>query len=311
MTRPIQYINSEEIRQLTDIASLAHAFEIAYGQGFDDVHIPLRTSILRKQPFAVFNAMPAFSHRHQLFVTKLGAVVPQPDSSLPSVHAIIIAFSGQTGKPLAMLDGDAITQCKCAAITALVTDRCALPHANVLAIIGSGVQAREQIKGVSAVRTLKQIRVYSRHYDHVIKFIRHNAHLCSQAEMIACSSADNAIETADIISTATTSADPVILAQALENKLVHINCMGNHNTQSREIPLSILQHSLLVVEDIITAVAEAGDVHLDAMTIEKLIKHDTLDLQRQRTIFSSTGHAFLDLVTVSYFLARLRININH
>src|SRR6185437_15718472 len=100
---------------------------------------------------------------------------------------------------------DAITQYKCAAITALVTDRCALPHANVLAIIGSGVQARAQLRVVNAVRILKQIRIYSRHNDNVIKFIRDNAHLCGQAEMIACSSAEDAVETADIISTATTS----------------------------------------------------------------------------------------------------------
>lgn len=308
MNVPIQYISSEKIFQTTNIRSLVHQLKLEYSNGFNDVNIPQRTSILRENPFAVFNAMPAFSDRHKLFVTKIGAVVPQSDPTLPSVHAIVVAFSSRTGKPLAIFDGDAITQLKCAAVTALVTDLCASPEAKVLALIGSGVQAREQIRGVKTIRQLEQIRIYSRNRERMLNFIRENTQLCGSTEVVACTSASEAVATADIISTTTTSADPVISAEALNNKFIHINYMGNHNTQSRELPLSVLQQSLLIVEDRATAVLEAGEVHRSAMTIEQLIKHDISNLQQQRTVFASTGHAFLDLVTVGYLLAALDIN---
>ena len=82
--------------------------------------------------------------------------------------------------------------------------------------------------------------------------------------------------------------------------------MGNHTPPSRELPIRILQQSLLIVEDIPTAILEAGEIHRDAITIEKLVKQTPSKLQQQRTVFASTGHAFLDLITVGYVLAALK-----
>lgn len=304
----MKHISSEEIHRIADVKSLSCRLKMEYANGMDDTVVPQRVSVLLENPFVAFDTMPAYSGEHKLFIAKIGAVIPQDVPTRPSVHAIVVAFSGRTGKPLAIFDGDAITNLKCAAVTAMVTDLCTPPEIKVLGLIGTGVQAREQIRGIRAVRQLEQIKVYSRNQDRVLNFIRENANLCSDAEFIACSSASEAVDNADVISTAMTSTEPVISMEALEGKLVHINCLGNHTTESRELPLRLLQQSLLIVEDVKTAVEEAGEIHRNAITIEQLVKQEISALRGQRTVFSSTGHAFLDLVTVLYLLAKLGLS---
>lgn len=304
MTSAPPYISGEAIDRCADTVALARRLRAAYIEGVRGVEVPQRTSILRADPFAAFDTMPACAEQYGLFIAKIGTVVPRSEPGRQSVHAVVVAFSTRTGELLAILDGTAITNLKCAAVTALVTDLCAPPEGRVLAVIGSGVQARTQLRGVGAVRRLEQIRVYSRDRGRVLDFIRTSAHLCGGAEFVACPSAGEAVLGADIVSTATTSTEPVVPAEALERKSLHINCMGNHTPESRELPRKVLQRgSLLVVEDLATAVQEAGEVHRDALTLERLVRCDPSALQRQRTVFASTGHAFLDLVTVAYLLA--------
>lgn len=308
MANDIHFISDNEINQISNIKFLVKQLNSEYKYGFSDISIPQRTIIKNENPFSAFVNMPAYSKRHNLFITKIGGVVPQIDPRLKSVHSILVVLSAKTGKPLAILDGNGVTNLKCAAIAALVTDICALPDSKVLTIIGSGIQAREQIRGIGSIRNLKQIRLYSRNNERLLTFIKENIHLCPEAEFIACNNAEEAAYEADIISTATTSVKPVIAADSLKGKLIHINCVGNHTSESREIPLSILQQSILIVEDLNTAISEAGGAHRNAIDIEYLVKQDTTIMQQQRTVFASTGHAFLDLVTVSYLLDKLKIN---
>jgi ornithine cyclodeaminase/alanine dehydrogenase-like protein (mu-crystallin family) len=296
-------ISGEDIERTADVGLLALRMRSAYAVGMRGVEVPQRATVLREDPFAAFDTMPAYSDRHGLFIAKIGTVVPQSDPTVQSVNAVVVAFCARTGKLVAVLDGGAVTNLKCAAVTALVTDLCASPEASVLGLIGTGVQARAQVRGVGAVRKLEQIRIYSRDPRRVADFIRDNARFCQGAELVACASAREAAAGADILSTATTSTTPVISPEALEQPALHVNCMGNHTTKSRELPLGVLQRgSVLVVEDVATAVLEAGEVHAAAIPIEQLVRGTVSNLQQQRTVFSSTGHAFLDLVTVAHLL---------
>jgi ornithine cyclodeaminase len=86
---------------------------------------------------------------------------------------------------------------------------------------------------------------------------------------------------------------------------VHINCMGGHTVESREVPLELLRASTLIVEDLPTAIAEAGEVHANAITLGQLVQGDSGPLRAVRTIFSSTGHAFLDVITTAHLLREL------
>lgn len=297
------YLGYDELSAAGDVVELATRMSSAYAAGLNGVIVPLRSSIQRKQPFFAFDTMPAYSEAHRLFVAKIGAVIPQQNPEQKSVHAVVVAFSATSGRPIAFFDGDAATHLKCAAVTALVTDLCAADDAQVMGLIGSGAQARAQLRAVAAVRPLKQVNVYSRNESRVALFISENQPRFPGITLTACCSAEESVRDADIVSTATTSVDPVVTAQSLERSGLHINCLGNHTPQSREIPIEILEsRSVLIVEDLRTAIEEAGEVHRMAVTLDQIGDLGLERLKRERTVFSSTGHAFLDLLTVDHLM---------
>src|SRR5262249_50693579 len=83
---------------------------------------------------------------------------------------------------------------------------------------------------------------------------------------------------------------------------VHINCVGAHTEGSREVPRELLQKSVLIVEDRPTAISEAGEIHRGAIEIKELPALDPSELRKRPSIFSSTGHAFLDLLATAHVL---------
>ncbi|MBB3660998.1 ornithine cyclodeaminase/alanine dehydrogenase-like protein (mu-crystallin family) [Rhizobium sp. BK650] len=306
MSNPIPFIGYETIYCRPDIVGLAGLMRQSYASPLNRVTIPLRTTIKGGGDSVVLNAMPAYSEQHDLFVTKIGSVVPRPNSSSASVHAVVIAFSATTGHPIGIFDGQAITHLKCAAVTALVTDYCASPEANIMGLVGTGVQAREQLHAVAAVRDIREVRVHSRDPKRVGAFIGEHESQYPWVKFVGCNSSEEVTQEADVLSTATTSAEPVIGTTALERAALHINCFGYHTRDSRELPLQVLERdSILIVEDVQTAVEEAGDVHQGALSLDRLNQIDRDVLQSTRTIFSSTGHALLDLLTVHYVCTKL------
>lgn len=248
---------------------------------------------------AKFLAMPAVSADLGLYIAKTATITDGPG---PTVTSVVPVFATTTGELLAVLDGAAVTDLKCAAVTAVVTDRCAARHSSVLGIVGSGVQAWQQYLGVSAVRGITQVRVHSRtaaHAEALCERIRADG----RARAAVCASAAEATSGADVVSTATTSALPLPIAADLPAH-VHLNCMGAHTTRARELPNALLAAATLVVEDIGTAVAEAGEIHRTAIDLESLERGGHPGLDGRPTVFSSTGHASLDLITCAYLVGR-------
>ena len=246
-------------------------------------------------------SMPAVSPDYDLFITKTATIMAHSAGG-GTVTSVVPVFSAGSGRFLRVMDGAVVTNAKCAAVTALVTDRCAAPASRVLGIIGAGVQAHQQYLGVSAVRDLDEVRIHSRTAARAASFGRRIA-ATSGARVVVCGSAAEASRGVDILATATTSADPLPISAELPEH-VHVNCMGAHTVSSRELAADLLRASVLVVEDRDTAVAEAGELHRAAVELDALESPGAAGFARRRTVFSSVGHASLDLVTCAY-LGRL------
>lgn len=245
-----------------------------------------------------FISMPAVSPDYDLYINKVATIVA---SGAPgrgaTVTSIVPMFSASSGRYLGALDGTVVTNLKCAAVTALVTDRCAAKNSGVLGIIGSGVQARQQYLGVSAVRDLREVRVFSPNPEHAAAF----AADVTAGSVTVCGSAEEASEGVDILVTATVSSDPLPISSRLPGH-VHVNCVGAHTVASRELSQDLLRTSVLIVEDRRTAVAEAGPLHSAALELDALDSPAAAGCDRQRTIFSSTGCAYLDLITCAHLV---------
>lgn len=252
-----------------------------------------------------FISMPAVSADHDLYVNKVATIVAAPGTGA-TVTSVVPVFAAASGRFLGTLDGTTVTNLKCAAVTALVTDRCAASDSRVLGIIGSGVQARQQFLGVSAVRDLAEVRVWSRSARHAEAFardIRAASGTGRSPDVVVCGTAEEASRDVDILSTATTSTAPLPISARLSDHL-HINCMGGHTTESRELSAELLRTSVVIVEDLPTAIAEAGESHAAAIDLNALTAPGAAGLAQQRTVFASTGCAYLDLITCAHLMSR-------
>ncbi|RKH61393.1 ornithine cyclodeaminase family protein [Corallococcus llansteffanensis] len=290
-----------------NLPRLVRELEVALEEGLHErMQVPLREVVSSEQPRAAFLSMPAVSKHFGLYINKVATIFERSATDpLPTVNAVVTAFSTRTGELLAMLDGAAVTNLKCAAVSALVTDRCARTDARVLAIAGTGVQARQQAVSVCAVRPIQEVRLWARNASRCAAFASElRASLGQDVRVITCESLDVAVRNADVIGTATSSKAPLGRFADL-SPTVHINCMGGHTTETREVPLELLRTSTLIVEDLATAVAEAGPVHASALSLGQLVRTGRESLRAGRTVFSSTGHAFLDVITTAHLLREL------
>ena len=290
-----------------NLPRLVRELEVALEEGLHErMQVPLREVVSSEERRVAYLSMPAVSEHLGLYINKVATLFGRSATDpLPTVHAVVTAFSTRTGELLAMLDGAAVTNLKCAAVSALVTDRCARADARVLAIAGTGVQARQQAVSVCSVRPIREVRLWARNASRCARFAAElRASLGQDVRVIPCESLDEAVRTADVIGTATSSKVPLGRFADL-SPTVHLNCMGGHTAEAREVPLELLRTSTLIVEDLATAVAEAGPVHASALSLGQLVRTEREALRAGRTVFSSTGHAFLDVITTAHLLREL------
>ncbi|MCF7792137.1 MAG: hypothetical protein K9M56_09090 [Victivallales bacterium] len=309
-------IDSSIIDANVNIGELITSLKVSYAKDLRRWTItPDKIQEIKEDPFSGYIAMSSVNEELGLFITKVATILGKKrdksgcsSSESTTIHAVVTVFSTNSGKLLAIIDGAALTNIKCAAVTGFVTDACTRPEANSLSVIGTGNLAREQVKGVAAVRNVKTVTVYDCDQYKAKEFIKQlNSFLNKKVEINTAANIPEAVENKDIICTATTSVKPLITSDSFFSKNVHVNCMGAHTPESREIAHEILEKSLLIVEDRETAIKEAGLLHKNAIEFEEMLTLDPDALFNQRTIFSSTGHAFLDLISSNYVLKDLNI----
>src|SRR6266567_2753443 len=110
--------------------------------------------------------MPAFLPSSGVLATKLMSLFPL-NTDRPTHQAVILCFDPADGRPLALMDGTAITAQRTAAGSALATRLLAREDAKVLAIVGTGVQAEAHAWYVTRVRTFEEVRVAGRTRERV------------------------------------------------------------------------------------------------------------------------------------------------
>src|SRR3989442_1928719 len=97
---------------------------------------------------------------------------PNAERGIPTHMATIFLVDPQTGTPLAIMDGRLITEMRTAAVSAAATKLLASPDAKILAILGSGVQARSHVEALRLVRRFEEMRVWSHTPAHAERFAK-------------------------------------------------------------------------------------------------------------------------------------------
>jgi alanine dehydrogenase len=209
---------------------------------------PVRTILPVADHEGFFALMPAYAGG--ALGAKLVTFYPQ-NQGVPTHHATILLVKPETGEPLVSMDGRLITEVRTAAVSAVATKYLARPDASVLALIGSGVQARSHLEALRLVRRFEEVRVWSP---------RHAEDFARQFDGVrASASAEEAVRDADVVVVATTSKTPVLSGEWLSPG-AHVNAIGAPRPDWRELDNDVLRRARIYVDSHEAAFKESGDV---------------------------------------------------
>jgi thiomorpholine-carboxylate dehydrogenase len=294
------FISENQIREHLNPRELMAAMEAALIElSAGEVTQPLRSVIAISEQNAWFGLMPAVYR--DVIGAKLVTVFPNNvRKGLDTHQALIQLFDRATGVPLAALDGRWITAWRTGAVSALATRELAKPDARVLAILGSGVQARTHWEMLRLVRHFDDVRVWSRTPENARRF----------AEEVQASvmSAEEAVRGADVIVTVTHSSEPVLRGEWLSAE-AHVNAVGAVGLHARELDDTAMQRSTVVVESAEAAVKESGDIVHAAVSIYaelgEILSGKKPKPQGRNTVYKSLGVAVEDVAAARMVYAKL------
>lgn len=293
-------LDEEAVRPLLKMDALIEAEQqalIAFSAG--RVIQPVRQVVEIPAHEAFFLTMPAVAEAMGI---KLVTFYPRNAATgLHTHHALIVLFDPQTGEPLAVMDGRLITEMRTAAVSAVATRLLAAEDAGVLAMLGSGVQARSHVEAMRLVRPIREIRVWSRTPAHAERF----------AEEVGgrAMSAEEAVRGADIVVTATPSMQPIVKAEWLKEG-AHVNAVGWNGPDSRELDDATLQRHPVFVESRAAVVDQCGDIRHSGASVtaeigEALARPDPA-WRDEITVFESVGMAIEDVTAAALVHAAAR-----
>jgi ornithine cyclodeaminase/alanine dehydrogenase-like protein (mu-crystallin family) len=283
------FLDEAQVRKHLQVVDLVPAMEkalIDFSGG--KVTQPVRSVIKVDPPGGFLGLMPA------LIPDGLGlkAVTFYPSNAkrgIPTHMATIFLVDPETGTPLAIMDGRLITEMRTAAVSAAATKLLASPEAKVLAILGSGVQARSHVEALQLLRNFEQIRVWSPTREHAERFAK---------EIAAKSmSAEEAVRGADVVVTATNSKTSVLKGSWLKPGC-HVNAIGACRPDWRELDDRVMSN-VIFVDSREGALKESGDVILSGAKIYaelgEALAGKVPPRADETTIFKSLGMAVEDI----------------
>lgn len=244
-------IDAAELRRLLPMSRAVEAVERAFGAEMQAV-APQR-SRMPAGPGELL-LMPA-AGSYGVGVKTVTVNPENPGRGLPFVHAVYVLFDPETLVPVAVIDGEALTAMRTAAVSGLATRFLALPDAQRLVIFGAGTTATTHLEAMRTVRPVEEVTVVSRTVE--------------RAETLAATAREMGLEArvgeppdvarADLVCTCTTSPDPVFDGSLLRSG-VHVNAIGAFSPDTRELDDETIRRARVVVETREAALAEAGDI---------------------------------------------------
>lgn len=249
----------------------------AFGQlSADQADVPLRTRL--QTDHGLLLLMPAFLRQSRELGFKMVSIWGNnPARGLPAIIALATVLDPDTGLPLALINGEALTAIRTGAGGGLATDLLARTNATVVTVFGSGVQARAQLEAACVVRNIEEVRIVGRTPASVKKFADEITTWPDAPQVSIAESRAGALEGADIVITATTSENPVFEGRYLSPG-THITGVGSYAPHMQEVDEVTVQKSKIVVDSLHACLAEAGDlvIPLQKNLIQKVDIHGEL-----------------------------------
>jgi len=314
----VRMVSADEVHRLLDYPSLVEGLKAFHLEDTDearDVHL------FQPAPDGgenVFLALPAWQ-RDQAIGIKLVTVFPNNEytgTGLPSVQGVYALFDGKNGRPLALMDGTALTLRKTAGDSATGASFLAPEDARTMLMVGAGAMAPHLIMAHTAIRpSITRVAVWNRNPERARQVAG-----SLDLEGLTIEAVDHleaVAREADVISCATMAESPLIQGAWLKPGC-HLDLVGSYQKHMRESDDDCIRRARIYMDSRMFTLGRVGDIAQpteDGVMSEDDVVGDLFDLSRgvcrgresadEITLFKNSGGGHLDLGTARFLMSRL------
>jgi len=308
MENQILWLNKNEVESLLDIEGTLKVVEGAFRQhGLKKVQMPPKLYLYFKNHNGDLRTMPGYLEEQDITGVKIVNVHPDnPKKGLPTVMALVILNSTETGAPIAIMDGTHLTDMRTGAAGGVAVKYLARKNSKVVGFVGAGNQAKTQLLAINEVMDIEEIKATSISEKSTLAFKE------KMEKRISCEitvkRSIREVCSCDILVTTTPSREPIVMNEWISEG-THINAIGADAPGKEELDPAILKRAKVVVDDIPQA-SHSGEVNVPLSKKLIMVKDICCELgeviagkKKARvkdsdiTVFDSTGLAIQDVAT--------------
>jgi len=303
-------LSKREIEKLITMGEAIEAVEEAFrAKGLGKVQMPPKSYVFLRRYHGDFRVMPAYLENIDAAGVKIVNVHPNNPKryNLPTVMAVIVLLDPKTGAPIAIMDGTSVTNIRTGAAGAVAAKYLARRDSEVVAMVGSGAQARTQLLALAETFKIKEVRVNDLSVNNARAYVRLMKKRV-RADYKIFTRTEHAVRGADIVVTTTPSRKPIVMNEWISDG-THINAIGADAPGKQELDPQILLRAKVVVDDVQQAI-HSGEVNVP-LSLGLIARADIFgDLgeivagkkrgrtsEDEVTVFDSTGLAVQDIAT--------------
>jgi len=302
------YLNEGDVTELLDMPGALSVVEEAFLEhGMGRVQMPPKSYLYF--PTGDLRTMPAYLETAGIAGVKIVNVHPgNPEAGLPTVMAVVVLNSIETGAPLAVMGGTYLTDMRTGAAGGVAADRLARTDAAVVGMVGIGRQARTQLRAICEVRNIEAVKIADRSDASCERFRDDMKDLGCE---ITVMDGIRQVCDCDILVTTTPVREPIVADDWILDG-THINAIGADAAGKEELDPEILRRSRIVIDDPAQAfhsgevnvplklgIISEGDIYGTLGEIVAGIKPGRTD-DDEITVFDSTGLAIQDVSTANH-----------
>lgn len=266
MSRTMLVLNEPEIRRLLDPVACLEAVEkafSAYATGGASLPAVINLEVPESRGEIHVKAGHLRGGTH--YAVKIASgFAGNPDRGLPQNDGMVLVFDAATGAPAALLlDNGFVTEQRTGAAGAVAARYLARRDARVVAVLGTGNQARYQLESLALVRPLREVRIWGRRPERAracAEEMTRRPGMPDGCRFTAAASAEEAVRGADIVVTVTSSREPLVRAEWLAPG-THVTAVGSDGPDKQELDPLILARADLLVADSKAQCLRLGEIH--------------------------------------------------
>lgn len=255
----LKFIGAADVAALLSMASCIDAMSAAMSAASSGAsHAPPRVFMPLRDPGEALLLMPGRSSRPNVYGAKVISLHPgNRDRGLPAIQGFVALFDGETGTPLAIVDGSSLTSIRTAAASALATRHLARPDARSHGVFGTGALAGPHVEAVHLVRPCSRVLVWGRN---LAKARALAASLARRTGLDVRPAGDPREAAAcDVVTTVTGAAEPILLGRWIRPG-THVNLVGAHSATTREGDSDLAASARIFTDSLESLWREGGDV---------------------------------------------------